>query len=1524
MYETKMQENALYIESLEAEKKEMDVKIQKLEEGIATIEERRNSMELKVHVLGATLEEKSSEYQEHEDVLVQRLSTLSAHDEVIMSQLAFIKQVNEDLLESVDEHIKQERALQAKITGLEAELQRIRSEVLGNLEQEVQQLTYQLSHEAQEKKRHSEDLERKLQEKEKEIEDLENEMSGQFVKFEEERRALQEQHEKLIEEGAGQSEELLQLRLNAADSEQVQKSLYEELERLRTQCDSLNQDDDEVKELRMQVVQDQTEIEHLRAQNLDLSQSHEQELDRLRCEIINLQENNQIDLLRADVEKFQRELVAREQEIVDLQQKTNEAWTAVEAKNDLIDRLGTKVHDINEKQLSDFNEFSESVNAMKAELAEKDHEIANLNGEISRNAQIIGQLQSQQMITPQVVEGEAVVDHQEVEELRRALSEKEAEIANYQQRTLQLQMAAGGASEINDPFAANPVRSTASLFAVPQEPQFNVEELTRGYEEKILAMEENFRATLQRSQVIEGDLSNLSERYAQSQQDLLERDNNLQSLSAKFQETQSMCLEKDAEVERLQRELEKQIHREQSERAVEEVMQVAHRQTLAAVPVQEEMIMTQINASFVQSQPVNASLSEVQLLREELERVQLQFTEKCLELEMAMTRIREFEVEREAKKEVKVVEKKQVAQVSPQQIPEHNIPAFSTAQFFHSPGAPTTASFFDQQATSGGAFDNITMASTAAFTAAGDVTDFDSRVPVVEEMIVPKTAYVCFPDGPAETVQPDSSSMTPNVDDSWGWNAEEAILEEQHQRMNYQAPPAPDRRIQALEDKVQELELERDRQRNEIHEFQLKSAKMLKKLKEYKAANESLSRQKSQLDANDMDQFIQDELREQVRVLEARRREDKERMDKECTEREALSTKIAQLTATNSKLTEMKAGHELEMERHLTEIRHLRSELQKMGDWEGDGDGGFGGQKKGGQQRPQQGSESSVQELEHKITDLAADNDELQAMLEDEKETSRKLEERLRRSNERESDSTGAAEKRIEELEKELGESMELIDKLSRDAQDIKVHLERLGGEHTEKIHENAKLQEQLQELAKRNEEFNHLVQGNVDSSAEVDELEQRIQNLAAELEYKNSDNQQMKEKIGSTVEALEIAEDNLKAKERIIENLRESVRELEDRLMRALEVQANNEPMNTTPDDGSSSADYQRLYEELKCEKASMEHELQVLNDQVLASLEMEDKMKATVLEFDLKQIEINELKATVDQLRLSKGESSAPPVTAQSSDQLAEVEQLRGQIEQLNQYWADAVEKRGNDVADSWKSHLEAVQQDYDARIGELEQQLDELLAKIGDLEAVKREVSGSSPSPVAILPTNEEQPLRKESLTSGGNQEEIAAMMKSALESQEMEIVTLKEQLAIRSAEFAALSARLDPYGHRATSNMASVQPKLGKPAVSGAAGSGVPTAALPGGSRKREQSELDLALYMLHQRDMRCEELTHELLILLEERDTLQLKWSDCMRQLEGSRRNEGGSASGESTENSSPEKVVALANEGAAMDILDSK
>jgi hypothetical protein len=50
----------------------------------------------------------------------------------------------------------------------------------------------------------------------------------------------------------------------------------------------------------------------------------------------------------------------------------------------------------------------------------------------------------------------------------------------------------------------------------------------------------------------------------------------------------------------------------------------------------------------------------------------------------------------------------------------------------------------------------------------------------------------------------------------------------------------------------------------------------------------------------------------------------------------------------------------------------------------------------------------------------------------------------------------------------------------------------------------------------------------------------------------------------------------------------------------------------------------------------------------------------------------------------------------------------------------------------------------------------------------------------------------------------------------------------------------------------------------------------------GPDTNSRHDLDSALYLLHQRDVRCDELTLELMALMEERDALQMRLSSALR------------------------------------------
>ncbi|CAG9563570.1 unnamed protein product [Danaus chrysippus] len=121
--------------------------------------------------------------------------------------------------------------------------------------------------------------------------------------------------------------------------------------------------------------------------------------------------------------------------------------------------------------------------------------------------------------------------------------------------------------------------------------------------------------------------------------------------------------------------------------------------------------------------------------------------------------------------------------------------------------------------------------------------------------------------------------------------------------------------------------------------------------------------------------------------------------------------------------------------------------------------------------------------------------------------------------------------------------------------------------------------------------------------------------------------------------------------------------------------------------------------------------------------------------------------------------------------------------------------------------------------------------------------------------------------------------AAETQIVLESQEIEIVTLKSELSDLNDAFRSARNKIEKHVTFASDT------KQGQEAD-------IPEKDL---LDSVPRAELDLALYMLHQRDVRCEELTMELTQLLEERDTLQLRLSDSIRSYEELKSRYGSSA-----------------------------
>ncbi|KXJ69645.1 hypothetical protein RP20_CCG026326 [Aedes albopictus] len=708
---------------------------------------------------------------------------------------------------------------------------------------------------------------------------------------------------------------------------------------------------------------------------------------------------------------------------------------------------------------------------------------------------------------------------------------------------------------------------------------------------------------------------------------------------------------------------------------------------------------------------------------------------------------------------------------------------------------------------------------------------------VFEEIITPKKAFEVEP----------SSSAIQLEDDCWG--AEEAALEEKHQQTS---SVALERRISEKDDYIRQLEMEKERLLQEIVELKVKSGKLLKKLKEYKTKSESLQRRSASMETSELDLAIQEELNTQIKTLEGKLSEVQTEREKEALEKDSLLKRIDVLVAANERFTEMKERQDIQMEIQVAKIKELNTKLQQLEDW---GDESEQKESKVAEQVQSQSEAGPtnvrVQELEREVQDLKVDNEELQALLDEEKANVEIL------------------EKRVQQKDREIQELIEKIDLLSQDSQTIKTNLESLN---QQKSQETEDLSTRLKQLMSKNTELTQQIEkmrteSLFQSTDHEAKLQEQLQQLSAQLQYKEAEIVHLSERIEqqakedqtqSLVQEILVKNQEISALKSRVQQLQADRQEMEHNLT----LQITKELASSRPEEKNHprTAELEKLNRELQEEKQQMEQELQVLNDQVLRSLELEDRMKSTVLELDAKNIEIEALKTSLELLKQASeasGESASSseqstPTAAKSEEELrkqikklsrerSELEaNYRITLEQRDAHWSHVVEERGAQVAESWKQHVDMREAEFSVIEKSLREEIERLQ---GD--------GGSS------TPSSSEQPAAMQN-------------MKAALEAQELEIVTLKEQLAIRSAEYARLAAQVDPFAVKHASNMVTSEPRPQQAAQDG---------------DKVPRSELELALYMIYQRDMRCEELELELRNLLTERDSLQLRLSNALRQHE---------------------------------------
>ncbi|XP_023294862.2 protein lava lamp [Lucilia cuprina] len=1544
--QAKLQEDMSYIETLEQENNTFKEKICRLQECVSGFEERRASMERKVNIMDEQLQTKAEEHLKVEDELVYRLNMLSEHDEVIAQRLLDSQSEKEVIEENYRKLQTDYNQMQAQYQKLEKEFNEFKSTASDNYDQELNTLREQLTKAEADMERQKAVYDGKLAAKVTELDELECELSEQLDKINAEKRQLSEQLERMTDDCAVHQNEILRLQENLNTLEQAKSELERESSWLRMQTENSQQDLYELQELRMQSMQDKTEIENLRHQIDTLSSNHESELQALRTQIAEL------DTLRMQVGQNQTDdqvfIETENKRLTDLLAEKESIIENYQRQNLQLQMAAAAASSTTSNQQDPFAlAFGlPAQNATNNQLPTSDNnsnEIERLNQEVQDKNQLIYRLQ--QDLNNLQAEFNVVNDANQ--EMQSQLTERQQDAVNLQ--TLQSVASALTESQPTDVIPAPPmfftadtaVRSpfddliqashtaeSANEISLEQPPtiedlQRNVSDLekhaqdlehklaTRNqreseYEDKLRDLEARYQERDQQLQHSQSELQKIQAELAQLQQhqaELLAQQHELHELRNQVGSLESLLHNKDQEITRIKREQQNEEHlrktmptlesqivptfqdpkiqptldmffgnsapapefevftlpQQSTEPVVEEIIvpkkaYLCHPEEKSQPAAQETPITTldlgedwgdswgnteataeaehfaKLTASTTSSAPVSLVPREQQL---ELQMQDL--NERLQELQLSLER------SEEQKKELHVKSGKLMKKLKEYKVKIDELQSVAQNKDYRKSASIESNSMFDDLVQE----------------------ELKSQIKTLETQLEEQKKH-------QESFTLEKEKLLKRIDVLTAGNERMSEMKER-QDMEVQMYQA---RIRELQDKLNTLDdwgnednTPKDAPKQLVDEIKHEEAE-----KTHNISPNDLTELQKQISALTLE--VQDLTGDR---LELQALLEEEKMNSTKAEQTVASLRLQVQTLEEAKLTEQSA--------ETYKLNNLKLDLQNL-------------------QETYNTLLSNKEKLEaeYKIqTETLSLSQANEKRLQAEVDTLLQEVETLR-------DTLNNTKQSLIDLEAELSllkeQKEKQIDEVS--SKEKKLSIDLMKQEIELLLTQKQTIEEQANQLLKENEALKLTQKPSVD----IQTLEEKLQSLTAENEYlkstsnsssnneelaamlqeKESEILHLKQRINDLMNedqteklVLEILTKNqeIHMLKMQVKHLEDDKHELENNLSLQItkEMQANKEETQIIQQDDKRVQELEAHIKAMQEEKTHMEEELQVLNNHVLESLQLEDKMKALTLELDTKNIEISELRKTVESLK-STGETSKPE--AASVDFVA-----------LNSQWEAIVEQRCGEIAKMWQEHLAQRERDFKAS----EERLKEEILALRNNQAANLTIE-TGPQVISVETTSSSTTATESTTASGTTSAEasqdgtplrlrsedpdsIIEKMQAALESQEVEIVTLKEQLAIRSAEYARLAAQYDPFKLRDTSSHSSVTAfsENRRPAAVEAP--------------MVSKSELDLAMYMLHQRDMRCEEMTLEIVNLLAERDTLQLKLSNTLRQLEAKNTQTGG-------------------------------
>ncbi|CAD1476221.1 unnamed protein product, partial [Heterotrigona itama] len=375
-------------------------------------------------------------------------------------------------------------------------------------------------------------------------------------------------------------------------------------------------------------------------------------------------------------------------------------------------------------------------------------------------------------------------------------------------------------------------------------------------------------------------------------------------------------------------------------------------------------------------------------------------------------------------------------------------------------------------------------------------------------------------------------------------------------------------------------------------------------------------------------------------------------------------------------------------------------------------------------------------------------------------------------------------------------------------------------------------------------------------ASIKVEEKEKQIDTLKQQIEIRNQEsiskeeaNPHSKDRRSiQDQEQIVTLQNELYAKKQEINELKYIIAEKDSQLS----LQVSMEPQS---DEFELRETVQRLTYELYGKEQEVQHlksTIVELQKEISRLQEFERLSKETVQKFSTEKEQVSLQAQEFLEKKLKKKET--------------EIDEIKQKLAQENQNVLDELRLRGKDIENLTKQLKEFSMTEQILR-NELHQKDEELIRVNSNLAEKERRLAELSITKDAELHNLKIQIYEKEERI-----EELLALC----DKEQKQLIELKNTLAARETEINSLKTLLEDK----VKEYQLIQNVLKKdvPVIDTSAVRSIETSS----EESKTSQELDVALYMLHQRDIRCEELTHELMQLLEERDTLQLRLSNAIR------------------------------------------